>query len=144
MFKRTVLRVIVMMCVLAVAGIAFGQSNVQNYFSDAACKVKATADPSQKRLILDGKLQIMAEALSKVESSPLVSKADRAGIDRLGASLQEKRDELAGANGYARVSDDRLNAFSDYVVQDMEQADKTITISVVTALLIVIIIILIT
>lgn len=144
MFKQTALRIIVMMCVLVYAGMAFGQGSVQKYFNDAACKVKATTDPSQKRLILDGKLQTMAEALSKVESSPFVSKADRAGIDRLGAALQEKRDELAGTNGYARVSDDRLNAFSDYVVQDMEQADRTITISVVTALLIVIIIILVT
>ena len=75
-----------------------------------------------------------------VRSSPLVSKADRAGLDRLKAALQEKQDELAGTNGYARVADDQLNAFSDYVVQDMEQADRTITISVVTALLIVIII----
>ena len=47
-----------------------------------------------------------------------------------------------GSNGYERVSDAQLNAFSDYVVQNMEQADKTITISLVTALLIVIIIIL--
>ncbi len=47
-----------------------------------------------------------------------------------------------GSNGYERVADAQLNAFSDYVVQDMEQADKSITISLVAALLIVIIIIL--
>lgn len=133
-----------MMCVLAVAGIAMGQGNVQKYFSDAACKVKATTDPSQKREILNNELQNMAKAMKMVRNSPLVSKTDRAGLDRCRAAIQEKQDELAGINGYARVSDDRLNAFSDYVVQDMEQADRTITISVVTALLIVIIIILVT
>ncbi|MCB0287262.1 MAG: hypothetical protein KDE57_11445, partial [Calditrichaeota bacterium] len=58
------------------------------------------------------------------------------------ATLQDKQDELMGNNGYERVSDAQLNAFSDYVVQDMEQADKTISISLVSALLIVIIIIL--
>jgi hypothetical protein len=105
--------------------------------------VKATTDPSQKRAILNDKFQNMSKALDMVRSSPLVSKTDRAGIDRVKASLQEKQDELAGMNGYTRVSDDQLNAFSDYVVQDMEQADKTITISVVAALLIVIIIILV-
>ena len=142
MFKRTALRVIIMMCVLVSAGIAVGQDNVQKYFNDAACKVKATSDPSQKREILNNKLQDMSKALDMVQSSRLVSNADRVGLDRLRTSLQEKRDELAGMNGYARVPDEQLNAFSDYVVQDMEQADKTITIGIVTALLIVIIIIL--
>jgi len=143
MFKRTALRVVIMMCILVYAGLAAGQDNVQKYFNDAASKVKATADPSQKREILNSAFQDMSKALGVVESSSLVSKTDRAGLDRLNASLQEKRDELAGTNGYARVADDQLNAFSDYVVQDMEQADQTITIGVVAALLIIIIIILI-
>jgi len=144
MLAKTVFRIMVMMCVLVYAGIAAGQDNVQKYFNDAACKVKATTDPAQKREILHNKLQNMSTALDKVQSSPLVSETDRAGMDLLKASLQEKQDELAGSNGFARVPDDQLNAFSDYVVQDMEQADKTITISLVTALLIVIIIILVT
>jgi len=143
MLKRTALLVVVMMCVLASAGLAAGQDNVQKYFNDAAREVKAAADPSQKREILDNKIEDMSKALGTVRNSRLVSQADREGLDRLGASLQEKRDELAGTNGYTRVADDQLNAFSDYVVQDMEQADSTVTIGVVTALLIIIIIILI-
>ncbi len=143
MFKRTSLLVVVMMCALAHAGLAAEQDNVQKYFNDAACKVKAATDPSQKREILENKIEDMSKALGMVRNSRLVSQADRAGLDRLGASLQEKRDELAGTNGYARVADDQLNAFSEYVVQDMEQADRTITLSVVTALLIIIIIILV-
>jgi len=143
MFKRTALRVVIMMCVLACAGIAMGQGSVQKYFNDTACKVKATSDPSQKREILNTRLQDMSKALDIVRSSPLVSTTDRASIDRVKASIQDKQNELAGTNGYARVSNDKLNAFSDYVVQDMEQADATITISVVAALLIIIIIILV-
>jgi septal ring factor EnvC (AmiA/AmiB activator) len=143
MVKRTALLVVVMMCVLVSAGLAAGQDNVQKYFNDAAREVKAAADPSQKRAILDNKIEDMSKALGTVRNSRLVSQADREGLDRLNASLQEKRDELAGTNGYARVADDQLNSFSDYVVQDMEQADRTITIGVVTALLIVIIIILV-
>jgi hypothetical protein len=143
MFARTALRVLIMMCVLVYAGVAVGQESVQKYFNDAACKVKATSDPSQKREILNNDFQNMSKALDKVRSSPLISDTDRAGIDRFKAALQEDQDELAGTNGYTRVRDDQLNAFSDYVVQDMEQADKTITISLVALLLIVIIIILI-
>jgi len=133
----------VMMCVLVYAGIAAGQDNLQKYFSDTACKVKATADPSQKRAILTERLENMSKALDKVESLPLISKDDRAGIDCYRAILQERRSELAGTGGYARVSDQQLNAFSDYVVQDMEQAAQTVTISLVALLLIIIIIILI-
>lgn len=132
-----------MMCILVYAGIAMGQGNVQKYFNDAACKVKATSDPSQKREILNNRFQDMSKALDIVRSSPLVSKTDRAGIDCLKATVQDKQNELAGTNGYARVPDDKLNAFADYVVQDTEQADATITISVVAALLIIIIIILV-
>ncbi len=143
MKARTVLGFIVMMFVLVQAGNAGGKDDIQKYFNDTACKVKATTDPVQKREILNKSLQTMSTALDRVESSGLISQDDRAGIDRFKAALQEKQDELTGSNGYERVADAQLNAFSDYVVQDMEQADQTITISLVTALLIIIILILI-
>jgi hypothetical protein len=143
MVARTVLGFIVMMFILIQTGNAQGKDNIQKYFNDTACKVKATADPVQKREILNKSLQTMSKALDKVESSGLISKEDRTDIDHFKTSLQEKQDELMGNNGYERVSDAQLNAFSNYVVQDMEQADKSITISLVAALLIVIIIILV-
>jgi septal ring factor EnvC (AmiA/AmiB activator) len=140
MFTRTVLGFIFMMFILVQAGNA---GDIQNYFNDTASKVKATTDPAQKRAILDKSLQTMSTALDRVEHSGLISQDDRAGINRLKADLQEKQDELTGSNGYAGVADAQLNAFSDYVVQSMEQADQYITISVVTLLLIIIILILI-
>ena len=142
MLARTVFGVVVMMFVLIQAGFAGGKDDIQKYFNDTASKVKATSDPAEKRAILDKSLQTMSKALDKVQKSPLISKEDREGIDQFKATLQENQDELAGSNGFERVPDAQLNAFSDYVVQNMEQADKTITISLVTALLIVIIIIL--
>lgn len=123
-------------------GLAGGEEKIQKYFNQTASEVKAATEPAQKREILNNSLQTMSKALDKVERTGLVSKEDRAEIDRLKATLQDKQDELMGNNGYERVSDAQLNAFSDYVVQDMEQADKTISISLVSALLIVIIIIL--
>jgi len=140
MFTRTVLGFIFMIFILVQAGNA---GDIQNYFSDTATKVKATTDPAQKRAILDKSLQTMSTALDRVENSGLISQDDRAGINRLKADLQEKQDELTGSNGYAGVPDAQLNAFSDYVVQSMEQADQYVTISVVTLLLIIIILILI-
>lgn len=139
----TVFLVIIMMFVLVQAGAAGGKDDIQKYFNDTACKVKATDDPAQKRDILNKSLQTMSQALERVESSGLISQDDRAGIDRFKTTLQEKQDELMGSNGYERVPDAQLNAFSNYVVQDMEQADRTITISLVSALLIIIILILV-
>jgi hypothetical protein len=134
---------IVMMFLLALPLHAGGKGELQKYFSDAANKVKATGNPTEKRTILNESFQTMSKALDMVQSSPSVSKDDIVGIDRVKAALQEKQDELAGSNGYVRVSDENLNAFSDYVVQDMEQADQLITISLVTLILIIILIVLI-
>jgi hypothetical protein len=132
-----------MMFVLALPASAEGKDGLQKYFNDAATKVKATNDPSEKRAILNESFQTMAKALNIVQNSPLISKDDRAGLERFRAALQAKQDELAGNNGYVRVADGQLNNFSNYVVQDMEQADQVITISVVTLILIIILIVLI-
>ncbi|MBN1397738.1 MAG: hypothetical protein JXA06_06885 [Bacteroidetes bacterium] len=142
MKNRIVFGTLVMMLVLAVTAYSGGKGEIQKYFSDTANKVKATDNSSEKRIILNDSFHKMSEALDMVESSPLISKDDRAGIDRVKTTLQEKQDELAGLNGYVRVSDEQLDAFSDYVVQDMEQAEAVITIGVVTLLLIIILVVL--
>ena len=127
--------------VIALALPASGQ--IQKHFSEVSKQVKATKDAAEKRMILNESFRSMLNALEVVESSPSISKADLAGIDRVRASLREKQDELAGVNGFNGISDAQLNAFSQYVVQDMEQADQMITISVVTLLLILILVVLI-
>jgi hypothetical protein len=84
----------------------------------------------------------MSSALEMVQRSASISNDDRAGIDRIATSIKEKQDELAGSNGFTRIADAQLNLFADFVVQDMEQADQMVSISVVTLLLILIIVIL--
>ena len=144
MLRRTAVSLVVMLSVMAFAGIAHGQDKLQNYFSDVALRVKAADDPSQKREILDESFAKMAKALDAVQSSPLISKNDKVGIDQIKAIVKDKQEELAGLNGYEPVPDAQLNAFADYVVQDLEQADPSITISLVALLLIIIIVILVT
>jgi hypothetical protein len=128
---------LVMMLVLAGTVNASAIGEIQKYFNDAATKVKATNNASEKRVILDESFHTIIKALDAVESLPSISKDDRTGINRFKVSLQEKQDELLGRNGYVRVSDDQLNAFSDYVVQDMEQADGILTAGVVILLFII-------
>ena len=132
-----------LMFVLAIPSNAYGQGELQKYFSDAANKVKATENPVEKRQILTDSFQDMSKAMDKIQNSGLISDNDRTELFSLSIILQDKQDELAGVNGYERVSDSQLNNFSNYVVQSMEQADQTITISLVAALLILIVLILI-
>jgi hypothetical protein len=141
--RKIAIHMLVLIGALGWAGTALGQDKVHNYLNDAALKVKATDNPVEKREILRKSLSEMTRAIETVKSGPMSSEQDDASLDRIQAIVQEKSDELVGANGFDRVPDDQLNAFSTYVVQDMEQASKNITISVVTALLIIIILILI-
>jgi len=140
---KKALHLLVVIGVLGWAGTAMSQDKVHNYLNDTSLKVKAATSPERKREILSNSLAEMTRAIDTVKGAPLATDQDRANLDRLQVTLQEKSDELIGANGFDRVPDDQLNAFSTYVVQDMEQADKTITVSLVVALLIIIIIILI-
>ena len=143
MKARTLLGAIVMLLAFVIAGQASASDVLQKYFNDAAGKVKATSEPAQKREILTKSFQSMSTALDRVQSSPLVSREDKSGIKNYKAALQEKQDELAGSNGYQRVADAQLNSFSDYVVQDMEQAPHNVTISLAAAVLIIILLVLI-
>lgn len=143
MFVKKIASALIMSFFLISAVQAQATTDIKDYFSETATQVKAESDPVQKRAILESSLERMTVALGKVENSVLVSKEDRASLDGFRNALQEKQDELAGANGFNPVPNSQLNSFADYVVQDMEQADRSITISVVTALLILIIVLLV-
>jgi len=140
MTARAVFGSVLMISLLSLQAYSNGRGELQKYFNDAAKKVKATENPVEKRKILDESFRTVSTALDVVASLPFIPKDDIAGINRFKSALQEKQYELAGTHGYTRVADVQLNAFSSYVVQDMEQADQTITISLVTLLIIVLVI----
>jgi hypothetical protein len=116
------------------------REKLKRHVRDIVQTVKAAPTPAKKRALLDDKLRGMIRALDRAERMTALPQ-DRAGIDALRARLQEKLDELHGQNGYEAVPADQLDTFADYVQQDFEQAD-TITISLTSALLILILIIL--
>jgi len=132
-----------LMFVLVTPVNAGGKGELQKHFNNVANKVKATENATEKREILNDSFQDMSKALDKLQSTGMISAEDQVGIDGLKATLKENQDELAGINGYERVPDSQLNNFSNYVVQNMAQADQMITISLVAALLIIIILILV-
>jgi len=130
------------MFVLAIPVNADEKGELKQYFSKAADKVKATENANEKREILNESFNSMSKVLDEVLSSGLISESDYTGIEEYKAALQEKQNELEGSNGYQRVPDAQLNSFADYVVQDMEQADGTITISVIVLILIILLVVL--
>jgi hypothetical protein len=134
---------VLIMFVLVIPINAGGKGELQKHFSDVANKVKATENVAEKRAILENSFKDMSEALTKVQNSFLISKEDKAGISGLKSILKENQDELAGINGYERVPDSQLNNFSNYVVQNLAQADQMITISLVAALLIILLVIIV-
>jgi hypothetical protein len=142
MLKRTVIALALIVSVMAGAGTVHAQDKLQDYFSDLAVKVKAAEDPARKRALLDESFVKMTKVLDAAEKSPLLSKDDKAGIAQVRAVINDRQAELAGVNGFERVTDDQLDAFASFVVQDMEQADDRISISLTAFLLIIIIIIL--
>ena len=133
---------IVLIVVLAMTASASGKDEIRKYFNNAATKVKATENPVEKRAILDKSFERMTLALEMVQQSPMTSGNDLAGIDHIKSMIREKQNEMAGVDGYERVPDMQLNLFADYVVQDMEQADQIISVSLVTLLLILLIVVL--
>jgi hypothetical protein len=114
---------------------------LKQHIHDAVEKVKAAPTAAEKRSILDDELRAMTTALSRARQMTDRS-SERESIDALRARVQEKLDELHGQNGYTAVPDEELDTIADYVQQDFEQADRVVTISVTTALLIVLILLL--
>lgn len=126
---------------------AFAQANdastkLKKYINTMVHKVEKAEEPAQKRAIMNDSFDKMIKAFEKVGSMKHVSEEDRSGIAGLKSIITDKKDELNGLNGYDAVKNNQLNNFANYVQQDLEQADKEITISVTVLLLIIIILLL--
>ncbi len=142
MKAHNVLAVTIMMSLLGLSAHADGKGDLQQYLKDTAHRVKSTNVAAEKRAILTGSMGTMTRVLDILHESPTLSSADAIGIERLRTSLLDKQHQLSGTNGYEAVPDARLNAFAEFIVQDTEQADQVITISLVTLLVGIIVLIL--
>ena len=119
------------------------ETQFKKYVNNIVVQVEATDDPAQKRVILNTSLERMTEAFRRVEQSERLSLEERQAVAALRASVEEKLDELNGRNGFTPVPDSNLNHFANYVQQDIEQAERKVTLSLTALLLIIIIVLLI-
>ncbi len=104
--------------------------------------VKEAETAVEKREILNTSFDKLITAFNRVESMNRVPESDKKALADFKNTIQEKKDELNGTNGYERVPDSQLNDFAQFAQQDIEQADRVVTISLTTALLIIIILLL--
>jgi hypothetical protein len=118
------------------------QDKFKAYTNDVVQKVKAAETAGEKRAVLNESFDKMLTALDKVESMMSLTEEEAAFVDATRERYQGYRNELNGENGFERVADSELNNFANYVQQDIEQADRTVTISLTSLLLIIIIVIL--
>ena len=142
------LRVAVAVLVLtAVAAPLFAEDSVtrwenrlKEYFNNLVLEVEQTKDPAEKRALLNESLERFLKAMDRIQRLPFLRQERREALARFDAEVQEKLDELNGAAGFARVADAELDAFARYMVQDLEQAQRTYVVLSGTAILIIILI----
>ena len=118
-----------------------GHERLKNHINSVVEKVEEAESPLQKREILDGSLEEMIQAIDKVKEKKSVSESDKKGLAVFKDNLVDRKNELNGLNGFKKVPNNQLNQYANYIQQNVEQADA-VTISVTTALLIVIILLL--
>ncbi len=141
---------VAVLVLIAVAAPLFAESattrwenRLKEYFNDLLLKVEQTKDPAEKRALLNESLERFLTAMDRIQGLPLLNQEQREATARFTATVQEKRDELNGAAGFAMVANADLNDFAAYMVQDLEQAAQTyVVLSGVTIIIILLILIL--
>lgn len=113
----------------------------KGYINDMVVNVEHAKEPAAKRAIMNNTLDELLSTFKQVEELRDLSGKDGKALQLLTKNITEKKNELNGLVGFKKVPNSKLNAFANFVQQDMEQAE-TITISIVVALLIVIILLL--
>ncbi len=147
MMKKIHLTTISVFLVFAIQSVAVAQSinlteTFKKSFNKTVQEVHKTENATQKRKLLNESFSKMTMAIERIESKAKLSEEESAQLVSFKGEIQDKKSELNGTDGFDRVLDKNLNDFSDYSQQYFEQADRTITIGLTAALLIVLILIL--
>jgi hypothetical protein len=119
------------------------KKELQKYINEIITEVKEAETPDEKREILNDLFEDLQSSFSAAKNSPYVPEEDHKGIDMLETKMRNRHNELNGLDGFEKVPDNKLNEFATFTLQDIEQADTIITISLTTLLLIIILAILI-
>ncbi len=114
----------------------------KKHFNETVQQVHETEHADEKRMILNASFSKMVEAIEIIETRANLSDEERTRLSSFKNDLSEKQNELNGLDGFEQVEDADLDEFSNFSQDYLEQASRTITLSLTTALLIVIILLL--
>ncbi len=133
--------------VFAVQSVAVSQTTsitetFKNHFNETVQQVHETENADEKREILNESFAKMITAIDRIEFRANLSEDESALLSSYKNDILEKQNELNGLDGFDEIQDEDLDDFSDYSQDSMEQANRTVTIGVTTALLILIILLL--
>ena len=142
---KTTLSTIILL--LALNTTVFAQNHSLNevfktHMNKTVQDVKSSDKADEKRAILDRSFTKMLKALDKIENNASMTEDEKSRLDAFKSSITEKSNQLHGLKGLKKVSDENLDEFSEYSQEAMEQADRTLTLSLTTVLLVVIILLL--
>lgn len=131
----------------AVQSIAVAQSTsmtetFKKHFNETVEKVHQTESADEKRAILNESFTKMITTLDRIESEANLTEDETAQLVSFKNDISEKQNELNGLDGFDEVQDEDLDDFSNFSQDFVEQANRTITIGLTTALLILIILLL--
>jgi hypothetical protein len=116
---------------------------LQKYINEIVTEVKDAETPAEKREILNDLFNDLQRSFETAKESPFVPAEDHAGIEVLQNKITDRQNELNGVNGYEMVPDERLDSFASFTLQDIEQADSTVTIGIGTLIIIILLAILV-
>ena len=133
--------------IFAIQSMAVAQSvniteTFKDHFNETVQKVEQTDSKDEKRVILNESFTKMITAIDQIESRANLTEDQIAQLHSYRLGLVEKLNELNGLDGFDEVLDEDLDDFSSFSQQFIEQANRTITIGLTTALLILIILLL--
>ncbi|MFP8487537.1 hypothetical protein ACKGJO_00415 [Gracilimonas sp. Q87] len=120
-----------------------GHQFLKKHINSVVEEVEEVKSPDKKREILDESLGNIIKAIERVSEKKSVSVSEKENLAEFKDQLIERRDELNGENGYGTIPNSQLNNFANFIQQDIEQADRLVTLSLTTVLLIVLILLLI-
>ncbi len=131
----------------AIQSVAAAQSaniseTFKEHFNETVQAVQDTEDADEKRVILNESFNKMISTIDQIESKASLTEDEIANLNNYKFGLTEKLNELNGLDGFDEIADEDLDDFSNFSQDFIEQANKTITIGVTTALLILIILLL--
>ena len=134
--------------IFAIQSVAFAQTaniteTFKKHFNETVQQVQQTENADEKRLILNKSFDKMIIAIDRIDSLANLSEDQVAQLHTYRLGIVEKQNELNGLDGFDEISDEDLDDYSSYSQDFLEQANRTVTIGVTTALLIVLILLLI-